>query len=310
MLQPRNYIRIVGILLFVYILSRVDFSQLTTLFREIHLSYYLAGLCLLIPAFLIRILKWKILVSGVGADIPFGSIAIVLAKGIFLGVLTPGRLGELWQAKYLNDMSGLPIGKGVYAVLMDRIIDIIVIVTIAIIASLSLSLFGLTKIVTVSIYVSSILVVVMIYFLLKGERIKKLVKSITGLFAPQPLKERIDSFLNEFFENFRTSNTKTFIKVLSCSFLYYFVAVLIYYFVALALKITVPFWFLFLIVSLIWLILMVPVTVLGLGTRETGLILLFSILGISSSEAVAFSLLILLSNIVSAVPGAILFLIT
>lgn len=304
-----NIFRLLGLVLFIYILSQVNFPQLIALFRQMDYSYYLLGLCFLIPGLLVRILRLKILLNAATINIPFKSMGAILLKGIFLGVVTPGRLGELWQAKYLTDVSGAPIGKGLYAVLMDRIIDIIVVITIAMIASLSLSLFEPTKTVTIIISMLLIFVIVTGYFLLKRRYARGLIGTITEVFIPQFLKEKVKFFGNEFFKSLRELNRKTFIKALGCGFLYYLVAVFIYYFMALSLKIPIPFWFLFLIVSIIWLILMVPVTVLGLGTREASYILLFSLLGVSSSQAVAFSLLILSVNIVSSIPGAILFLI-
>ena len=55
--------------------------------------------------------------------------------------------------------------------------------------------------------------------------------------------------------------------------------------------------------GLVNLLLLIPITVLGLGTRETSYIFLLGIAHVTPSEAVAFSTLVLLSGMIVSVPG-------
>lgn len=62
----------------------------------------------------------------------------------------------------------------------------------------------------------------------------------------------------------------------------------------------------FLIIPLVSLIVALPISVLGVGTREINYIFLLSFVNINLNEAVVFSLLILFWRVLSGVPGLIL----
>jgi uncharacterized protein (TIRG00374 family) len=308
-LRPANFFRFFGLALFIYILSKINFSQLISEFSQVDIFYYFIALLLLVPAFSLRILKWRALIRTGETDIPIATLGSVLAKGVFLGFITPGKLGEFWQAKYLNEKSGLPLGNGFFAVIMDRITDVIVIIVVGTIAIFSLSFFdNKTRMLGLLLFGFLLLALITIYFLIKRDYFKKTSGYILKFFLPASLKEKAGLFWDEFLESFQALDRKLLIKILIYGFLYYLVTVLIYYSVALSLGMQVPFWFLFFVIWLVWVILSIPITFMGLGTRESSYILLFSILGIGPSQAVAFSLLILLLNVILTIPGTMLFL--
>ena len=131
-LRFQKFFRLFGLILFIYILSRIDLQQLLLKFKEINLIYFLIAILFLILSFFTRALRWKILINSIGVDIPFSVLAEILAKGILLGTATPGKLGEFWQAKYLTENSGISGGKAFFTTFADRLVDILVMVSVAI----------------------------------------------------------------------------------------------------------------------------------------------------------------------------------
>ena len=299
-------IRFFGIILFIYILAKIDIAELIASLKEINLIYYLLCILFAILGFLIRVWKWQTLTNSIGAKISFRRLTKISIKGFFLGLVTPGKLGEFWRAKYLTEETAVAGGKAFYTALMDRLLDILVVAMVGFSGLIVVYLkFGSGFGWQISILMFLCLAV-LAYFL---KRQKRFFYALLGFFIPSFLKKRAESFLVEFYQGFAGLKLKLFIKVLVLTFLYYLIGgPVLHYFVALSLGITIPFWYLFLIVAMVWLLLAIPVSIFGLGTREAGFIYFFSILGISSSLAVAFSLLLLLANILLAIPGAILFL--
>lgn len=307
-----NFFRLFGIILFVYVLSRIDISELTNALKNINLGYYLIGALFLILGFLIRVLRWKMLVQSVGIETSLKGITEMSVKGLFLGIITPGKLGEFWKTKYLSSETGAAGGTAFYTVFMDKVMDLLV---MGIICSLGILVIYLNFKgaghweLLFLIFISSV-IVIFAYFLTRKERMQKLFKILIKFLTPSVFKKRVSSFLDEFYLGFKTLNLKLFFKLLIFGFLYYFFAgTTLHYFTTLALGISVPFWYLFFIVAIAALAAALPVTILGLGTREAAFIYFLSLLKIPASFAVALSLLALFCLLSAiALPGAILFL--
>ena len=81
------------------------------------------------------------------------------------------------------------------------------------------------------------------------------------------------------------------------------------YYAARALDISVGIVFYFGVISIITLISRIPVSVAGLGIVEGSYVLLFSILGVSTTEAFTLALLVRLTECVFAIAGGMLYLI-
>lgn len=303
-----NIFRFIGIGLFIYIILRIDISQLLFAFSKINWVYYLAGILFLIFWFLIRTLKWKRLIDSVGGSIAKRRLFEIMLSVTFLGVITPGKLGEFWRAKYLAESSSISKGAAFYTAFMDRLTDLLVTGVVAVLGLLIISLkFGIG-----AQWRSYILIFVVFLFLsfvfLKKIGLQKISQKFLKFFLPVFWQEKTDLFLSEFDGSFKKLKLGLFLEMIIYGFLYYLASIIIYYFIVLALGIAVPFWYLFLTVAMVWLILTLPISFFGLGVREAGFIYFFSILGVVPSLAVVFSLLALFTNILLAGPGAILFL--
>ena len=301
-----NLFRFLGIILFVYIIAKIDISELAAAFKQINLAYYFIAILFLFLSLIMRTIKWKKLINSIGTKIPVAHLLRFMAKGLFLGVITPGRLGEFWRAKYLTDHSGISHGSAFYTAFMDRLIDMLVFGLVAVAGLLIIYLrFGIEA--QWQIYLLAFIFIIILFFVfLKKLGLQRLSKLFVRFFVPASGKEKTNVFLADFDGPFKGLKLRLFLELLAYGFLYYLTAVAVYYFVALSLGINLPFWYLFLAVSMVWLILALPLTFLGLGTREASFIYFFSILGIPAHSAVAFSLSVLLIYILSALPGAIL----
>ena len=269
-----NFLRVFGVILFIYILSRINIAELIDAFKEISVEYYLVSVLFLIFGFLIRTLKWKRLITSIGAKISAKDLLEIMMKSTFLGVVTPGKLGEFWRAKYLADSGPISNGGAFYTAFMDRLVDLLVLGLVAIPGLLVVYLrFDINS--RWQWYVLAFIVFMFLFFIF----LKKIgLQRIFKIFA----KEKDSVFLAEFDRGFKNLKLGLFLEILIYGFLYYLASVLILYFTALALSITVPFWYLFLVTALVLLILTLPLTFFGLGVKEAGFIYFFSMVGISS----------------------------
>ena len=296
------FFRFLGIILFIYVVSKINLAELSAVFKQIRLDYFLIGVLFLIFSFLIRIVRWRILVESIASPLSFGTSASMVSKGLFFGSVVPGRLGEFWRARYLVKESGVTGGQAFYIAFIDRISDILVVTVVGL---LGFWVLGWQLPVLIFICLAAIA-----YFLARKKRIRRSLNTLIRFFIPDFLKEKADYFLTEFYKGFVNLKPKVFVQTSALAFLYYlFGGAVFHYFIVLSLGLTVPFWYLFLIVAIVWLVMAVPVSMFGLGTREAAFIYFFALLNISASLAVAVSLLALFCNIlIVTVPAAVLFL--
>ncbi len=303
-----NIFRILGIALFVYIAFQIDWNRFFATLKDASPKYFLAAVILILPLLFLLTLKWKAVIDSSGIKISFWKISRFFAKGLFLGLITPSKAGEFYRAKYLSESSGKSLGLSFFTVFWIKLADLIAMVLIGGVGALSLffwfgdsrfRLLGILFLLSVSIAV---------YFLARKKMAKNIFKFFASFLVPAFCRDSVDCFLDDFYGGFDKLDYKTLGKIFVLEIATYAATVGACYLVALSLGISVPFWYLFLVNALIALIVTLPVSVFGLGTREAGYILFFSFLGISPESAVLFSLLVLVWGFFRAFPGLFFFL--
>ncbi|PIS17427.1 MAG: hypothetical protein COT59_00725 [Candidatus Nealsonbacteria bacterium CG09_land_8_20_14_0_10_42_14] len=298
-------VRIIGIVLFVYILSKVNWPEFSDILREINIFYFILGILLIIPAVSIRALRWREIVNSLDAGISKKTSIIIFAKGLFWGVITPGKLGEFSRAKYLAEKSNISLDKALFTVVFDKLIEFFAAVFLSIPAVLAL--FYLFEVdVFLIMLILSLLVISGIYFLIKRESAQKVLKPLFQIFIFDSLKKKAEDFFHGFFEETKRLTRALIVKLFCYELVIYLLTLLVFFLMTLSLGITVPLWYLGLMIPLVSIVAVLPVSVFGLGTREAGLIFLFSLINLSLNQAVAFSFLIMFWSILSGVPGLIL----
>jgi hypothetical protein len=111
--------------------------------------------------------------------------------------------------------------------------------------------------------------------------------------------------LAEWFDSFRFKNQPPgrLIVIFLISFLLQVIDVLSYFLVSRALRLPMPLSDLFLFVPLLNLAILLPLSINGIGIRETVFVVFSSMWGISQADAVAFSITVFSLNLVGSLVG-------
>ena len=123
-------------------------------------------------------------------------------------------------------------------------------------------------------------------------------------------KNKIGRFFFKYYkalEIYRKFSFST-LNALLLSFLFQFFSIIYVFFIAKAVGVPVDIVYLFLVVPLITLFLMLPISINGIGLRETAFILFFTSIGISSVSALAVSFLSFVVLIIISAFGGVVFL--
>lgn len=122
----------IGVFLFIYLYNQISSTEnIVEVFLKADTMWISLAIILMIPNILFQSLKWFFLIKTVNHKFTFwNSIASTLG-GMSLGVLTPGRIGELGKGLFLNGVEKYQITG---LALLDRIINMTTILITGIIS--------------------------------------------------------------------------------------------------------------------------------------------------------------------------------
>ncbi|WAC05027.1 MAG: lysylphosphatidylglycerol synthase transmembrane domain-containing protein [Methanoregula sp.] len=286
---------LLGIVLFLIILSRINLGALVDIFAHINLPLLFMALLVNGAAIVLKSLKWKIIVNSVKNDFTLKESIKAFFVGFSFSTITPAKLGDFIRVLYIQD-DGCGLGKSLATVVIDRLIDIILLFSIALVGVYGFSVFYHIEIISVSTFALLIVgIIAGIYIVLNKSVLSALLKPFFNLFVPQHLKGKISLYYNDFFTGLfafyldhRRFYSSIFVGLIS------WIPPFIYgYLLALSIGIDAGIFFFILVIPIISLLDLLPISISGIGTRDVALIFLFGLKSISPEQAVAFSLLYL-----------------
>ena len=260
-------IKLLGFVIFVIILWRTDRTQLASHIAEADKKLLLASVFVIYGMYLCKAVRWHTLVKITGANPhPVDSWHIFMI-GAFLGIITPGRVGELGQAAYLKKY-GIQTKEAISLVIFSRLVDVALIGCIAIWGGGIL--FGAMW-TTIGLLFLIICTLILIIF---RKHIRTLQKIDWLQFTKLVTKPS-------------TAFTIILWTLLGWS-LYFTWTILI----ARAVNIDISIPTLVAVLTITGIVALLPIAPAGLGTREATMMTLLVPIGVNAAQTVAFSMLI------------------
>jgi len=294
-------LKLIGIILFMFILTKIDLKSFFNLLRDINLYYFIGAVLLLFPMLFIKAYRWNYLKKTQNINYKLSDSILMYGSGIYIGLLTPGRIGDFIKVLYLKN-DGNSAGKSFVSVFIDRIADLLFLIIFGYIG-----MFFFIHLFRKQVYILSfifiILLLIIIFAVTKKELAKNLLRKIFGFFIPAKYKEKTKINFNDFYNDLKILNRKKIFKVSLITVLVWMIYFIQIFLLANALNINISFIYLSVCACIAGLITLIPISISGIGTRDITLIVLFSFLGISRESAVAVSMLILSMSIVMALIG-------
>lgn len=298
------FVRGIGLLLFLLILSRIDYRGATRILLGADPLTLVAAFLLILPMMALKTIRWRRLqrISTIRPG-DFASSLLAYMTGMYAGLVTPGRVGEFLRVKHLTD-AGAPLGPAMSTVIWDRLIDIAGLLFMGLLALGPLAAqfrglyFGLL-VLTLALAVGIPLV------LRGGGRVGVATRSALhrlsgrGGGVGRRLGE-IGAALAETLGRIGPSEALVLLGLTLAGWvIYYFQAWL------LATTLGIPLGLFPLVVSVTAAAVaaFVPVSISGLGTRDAALVVLLGRFGRPSEEAVALSTLVFLVLVANALLG-------
>ena len=288
-------------LLLAYLIKLSAFTEIARAFSHIELIYLLAFFVLYFLSVSLQALRWKFLLKAWDISQPFTILFRWIMIGLFLNNFLPGSLGGDAFRLYSGARSTGKVEAVAATIFYERVLSYGSLVTFGLIVlsiradlasdwlfwlllgSVFLALAGITSISTLPAF---------------GRFAETLVNRFT-----LARKLHLNDWLHSF--RFKVRHPGMLAGVFLVSFLIQFADVSSFRVVAAAIQLPVSLSDLLLFVPLLYLAILLPLSVNGIGVRESVFVIFASAWGISSADAVAFSLTVFALNLAGSLIGGI-----
>jgi len=300
-----KFIPIISIILFVYILVDIGVEKIASAFLLIPIHFYIIAALTFILILILGSYKWKYLCNKQKIDLSTIYLIKLYLINAFYITIIPVGLGGYIKIFYLKKKSKAPIEK----CLINTLIDL----TTGSVIGFFLALVGSIVIIEVSPGFFPIILIFFIFnltaffVLMKKRGGKRFFKFFIRPLIPKKYKEKIDKSFESLYEDIpRIRDT---ILPFLIEIAIWILAALQVYIIAQAFSINVPFHMFLLIHTIsVVAVLILPISIGGLGVREgVFVVLLSSLYGIEPHISVVISLSgYVVKTLIPALAGMIL----
>jgi len=290
MIQKKTLIFIlkafVSISLLTFLLMNIDWNTVLINLRNANIFLLVIACSLNIIERFELTFKWNLLIRIRSIVVTFGRLFWINSIGSFLGLILPSSLGTDVVRGYYLMKNNSEKSVSISSVFVDRVLGMFSLLLLGVVsvffAGDLIAEFNIRS----YIIVFFVLMFIIFYLFQKNEAVNFLQKILKRI-RHKKLIENVIKLHNSILEY------KKYPKILWVSFfitlLVQVTRVLTYYFIALAFHINVPIVYFFLFVPIIMLIIMVPISIGGLGVREGTFVAFFTLVGMSVNDAVIIS---------------------
>lgn len=274
---------VVGFLIFIWIIRAIDFNKLKDSLYEINYFYYILAAAIYLPIHFLKSYRWKKIMDEQKINYSVKNAFLMYGSSALLGLITPGRVGDFSKINYLRK-DNYSIGRALLGNILDKIFDVIFIVLF-----LSLSLAFMPFVPNFSLntsmlekwgWVGLVLLAVLIFLYFKK-------------------KNWLYIFLTEIWRDikqFKLVNLFYIFLITAAAWFFYFLMI---YLIAYSAHITQEASFLYFSfgAALSLLAGLLPITFLGVGTRDAVFVFLLLPLGVPREMIILFSLLVMFNYV-------------
>jgi uncharacterized protein (TIRG00374 family) len=294
-----------SIALIVYLLSGADFNAIYLSLISAIPSYLILAFTTLFIGKLLSGYRWQILLVAQDIQIPLKTLFASLFVGQFFNSFLPTTIGGDAIRAYDTAVVSKEPTKSVVTVFMDRFIGVLALISLAVLALIAALYLGEE----VQYYLFPVLSVFFVcaiglFIVLNSAMINFISEGLQRIGL-----NRISDQVRKIYDSFRRFNfvPKTLLSAYALSILLQINVVIFHYLISLSLGLNVPILYYFIIVPIVLTILIVPISINGIGLREGLFVYLLAGIGIPPAEAIALSLLSFFLILTQAVIGGIIF---
>lgn len=169
-------------------------------------TFIAIGLFLWLLSCLARSFRWNYLLEKVDIDLPFHKIIKYYVTGLFISNFSPGKTADPIRAVFLKKAEGESFSKSLGSIFIERIFDIIVMFSIAVIGLFWLTAsYNIVKWVALAIGIYLFLIAFSIYLIFSEDKLERFLNKIISIFSFVPKIEKFGGRVEDFSRKLRNS---------------------------------------------------------------------------------------------------------
>ncbi len=289
--------------LLVYLIKLSAFSEIARAFSHIDPLYLLAFFLLYFLSISLQSIRWKYLLKAWDVEQRFAVLFRSLMTGLFLNNFLPGSLGGDAFRLYSGARDTGKVEAIAATIFYERILSYGSLVTLGLLV-LAIRFDLASDWIFWLLLGGALLALLSLSALASLPIFERLTNAIIDRYA-FARKLRLNDWLKSF--QFKVRHPGMLLGVFLISFLIQFADVFSFRIVASAIQLPVKLNDLLLFVPLLYLAILMPLSFNGIGIRESVFVIFASSWGISSADAVAFSLTVFALNLAGSLVGGFIY---
>lgn len=284
-------LRLVGPLVLLALLCTTDLAALGAALAGVHPGWVAGAVAGWVAMALVKAWRWQQILGRQGIAVPWAQAARWYLAGLFLGGVSPGRLGELVKVAFIRDL-GHSTGRALFSSVLDRLYDLVLLPMVAVAGMLLYGAVFARELGTVGVALG--LAVAGLAVLWRGRRLLALpVRAM----MPATAREQARLTVDDFMADLRSVSWRDLVVhggVTAACWIGYAASLDL---LAIGLGVDVDPVYLGVAVLAAALAGLLPITISGVGTRDAVLAIFFLRVGASTADAIAMSTLVLAVNV-------------
>ncbi|MBI2440825.1 MAG: flippase-like domain-containing protein [Lentisphaerae bacterium] len=294
----------VSLLLLFFTLRLIDWRSSLDLAGRANPVLVGAAVGLLLAERVLSVIKWLLLLKIKGAHVTFWRLLVINFIGGFWGLVLPSSVSADIVRGYYLSKSTASVSLAVTSMVVDRFLGALSLILLGCLSAwLVGDTFGLahTRLIAGSLAAVCALATALLFH---NGFIHRVEKRINPQTAAGKVSGTVRQWLGACLEyrQYPATLAVSFLLTLFVQML----RVLVFYVIALSFGVVVSATYYFIFVPLIMLLIMLPVSINGIGVREGSFVAFFQLLGVPSAEAFIISFAVsVLTTLITALGGLI-----
>jgi len=291
---------VISLGLLAFLLTKVGLRETWENLQGAKIGYLLAVFLLYLVSIVLRSYRWRIFLNAQGVRASLPKLLSLYLIGVFFNLVLPSGFGGDVVRIYELSQHSSRTASSITTVFMDRLSGFL-----ALFAMATLALAFSYRLVPPEVGMTIIFIFLASLVGTGALFSRPLWSRLKGLPILSSLAQR--GRVKELYLSAQSYTLTPFAQAISLSLAFNILLVFMNFLVALSFGVRISFWYFLLFIPIISFLLILPISLSGLGVREGAYIYLFSRVGVPSSLALAISLSIYAVTVATGLIGALIY---
>ncbi len=289
--------------LIYFVVSKVDYEPLRAILRDLRIEFCIAIIGVLYVQNFIKALKWHTLLQAKNINLSVLRILQVDFSSTFLSLFVPSTISlDLFRAYGLSKEVASK-KQTASSIIVDRLLSLFALIVVA---NISVLLFyktiavpevAYTSISTLIVFTAVVLIINSRFVVRFLSRYKATIRRYNILHKLEELRGSVNEY---------KLHRSKLIKVFFLSVAMQTLRIVVYYLASLAVNANIPFQYFMIFTPIVMFLVMLPISLAGIGLRESSFVYFFSKVGVLGTIAFAIPALVSLMVVISVLPGGLI----